>query len=203
MDISDTLAPTSDQLDAVDLLGSPPRIFTVTEVSRGSTEQPVNIKLAEFPRVWRPSKGMRRVLANCWGKQSSEWVGRRVELYCDPDVMFGKEKVGGIRISRLSHISGPTSTPMIVGRGKGGSWVVKPLPADTPSTAAPSVSQADPLSLMASRMTARGMVDREDRLAYVESVIGRAVTNPTEMSPEEVAQVNEALAAPIEEPTDA
>jgi hypothetical protein len=193
MDISDTLAPNSDQLDAVDLLGSPPRIFTITEVSRGSAEQPVQIRLAEFPRWWRPSKGMRRVLANCWGKQASEWVGRRIELYCDPDVMFGKEKVGGIRISRLSHIDGPMSTPMIVGRGKGGSWLVKPLP-DAEPTRKPA---DDPMTLMGARMKARGLTVKEDALAYVESIIGRAVASRDEMTPEEVAQVNEALSVPM------
>jgi hypothetical protein len=62
-DISDTLAPTSDQLDAVDLLGGP-RTFTVAKVTKGNPEQPVQIHLAEFPRVWRPGKSMRRVLAH-------------------------------------------------------------------------------------------------------------------------------------------
>jgi hypothetical protein len=137
MDLTNALAPKSDQLDAVDLLGSPPQVFTITDVSEGSSEQPVNIRLAEFPRVWRPSKGMLRVLAHCWGKDVKVWVGRKVELYTDPDVMFGKEKVGGIRIRRLSHITGRTSAPMIITRGKSGSWVVDPLP-DAP--AAPTES---------------------------------------------------------------
>ena len=47
-DISETLAPKSDQMDAVDLLGGP-QTFTVTEVTRGNAEQPVQIALAEFP----------------------------------------------------------------------------------------------------------------------------------------------------------
>lgn len=134
MDITETLAPTSDQLDAVDLLGGP-RIFTVTETSRGNAEQPVNVHLAEFPRVWRPGKSMRRVLAACWGTDSKQWTGRKVELYCDPDVMFGKDKVGGTRISRLSHIDGPKRIPLLVSRGKAASFTVQPLPVD----AAPSV----------------------------------------------------------------
>ena len=131
MDITNALAPKSDQLDAVDLLGSPPQVFTITDVKEGSDEQPVQIALAEFPRVWRPSKGMLRVLAHCWGKDVKEWPGRRVELYCDPDVMFGPTKVGGIRIQRLSHIGKRTSVPMIVGRGKSGSFTVDPLPDAT------------------------------------------------------------------------
>lgn len=129
MDISDTLAPKSDQLDAVDLLGGPPRIFTVSGVSRGNSEQPVQIALVEFDRVWRPGKSMRRVLAHCWGSDASQWVGRQVELFCDTEVVFGGEKVGGTRISRLSHIDKPTSVPIIIKKGRSGGYKVAPLPA--------------------------------------------------------------------------
>lgn len=132
MDISDTLAPKSDQLDAVDLLGGP-QTFTVQSVSRGNAEQPVQVQLAEFPRVWRPGKSMRRVLAYCWGKDASTWTGKRVELYCDPDVMFGGEPVGGTRISRMSHIDGPKAVPLIVKRGKSSTYKVEPLPDAAPA----------------------------------------------------------------------
>ncbi len=132
MDITDTLAPNSDQLDAVDLLGGP-RTFTVERASKGDAEQPVQVHLAEFPRVWRPSKNMRRVLARCWGKDASQWAGGRVRLYCDPDVIFGKEKVGGIRISHLSRIEGPVSVPVILGRGRSGSHKVEALAEAAPA----------------------------------------------------------------------
>jgi hypothetical protein len=127
-DISETLAPKSDQLDAVDLLGKPPRVFTITKVSKGNAEQPVEVHFAEFPRVWRPGKSMRRVLAACWGADASLWVGRRVELFCDEAVMFGGEMVGGTRISRLSHISDPRSVPIIIKKGRSGGYKVAPLP---------------------------------------------------------------------------
>lgn len=135
-DISDTLAPKSDQLDAVDLLGSPPRIFTVESVARGNTEQPVEIRLVEFPRVWRPGKSMRRVLAHLWGAEASKWTGRKVELFCDESVMFGGEPVGGTRISRMSHIDGPKSVPIIIKKGRSGGYKVTPLP-DAPTDPTP------------------------------------------------------------------
>jgi len=127
MDISDTLAPKSDQLDAVDLLGGP-QTFTITEVTKGNAEQPVNIHLAEFPRVWRPGKSMRRVLASCWGTDASAWVGRRVTLYCDESVTFGNDVVGGTRISHLSHIDKRKSVPLLIKRGKSATFTVDPLP---------------------------------------------------------------------------
>ena len=132
MDISDTLAPKSDQLDAVDLLGSP-QTFTVTKVSKGNAEQPVNVHLAEFPRVWRPGKSMRRVLAHCWGTDAAQWTGRRVTLYCDESVTFGNDVVGGTRISHLSHIDKRKSVPLLVKRGKSATFTVEPLRETAPT----------------------------------------------------------------------
>lgn len=132
MDLTKALAPKSDQLDFADLEGSEPQIFTITGVSENGSEladqQPVNISLAEFPRVWRPSKGMLRVLADNWGKEVGEWVGRQVELYGDPNVYFGREKRGGTRISRISHISKTKTTLVNPRGGKGAYWSVDPLP---------------------------------------------------------------------------
>ena len=126
MDLTDTIAPTSDQLDAVDLL-SGPRTFTIDAISKGNAEQPVNIRLVEFPRVWRPGKSMRRVLVSCWGADGAKYVGRRVTLYCDPTVQFGGQAVGGTRISHLSHIDKPRKIPLLVTRGKSAIFVVQPL----------------------------------------------------------------------------
>lgn len=132
MDLTRALAPKSDQLDFADLEGLAPQVFTITDVSENGSEladqQPVNITLAEFPRVWRPSKGMLRVLADNWKKETKLWVGRRVELYGDPNVYFGKEKRGGTRISRLSHISASKTTLVNPRGGRGAYWTVEPLP---------------------------------------------------------------------------
>lgn len=130
MDISETLAPASDQLDAIELVAGP-RVFTIARVSQGSDEQPVNVHFTDFPRPWRPSKGMRRVLAACWGVDASEWAGRRVELYFDPEVTFGKDKPGGTRIRALSHLDKPKSVPLLVSRGKSATFRVQPLAEQT------------------------------------------------------------------------
>lgn len=68
MDLTETITPKSDQLDAVDLQVSGPRTFTIESVSKGNREQPVNIRLVGLDRVWRPSKSMRRVLVSGWGQ---------------------------------------------------------------------------------------------------------------------------------------
>ena len=141
-DISDTLAPNSDQLDAVDLLGGP-QTFTIAGVRRGKDEQPVEISLAEFPRVWRPGKSMRRVLVAAWGPDASAYVGRRVTLYCDPNVKFGGEKVGGTRISHMTHLKGnkPLSVPLLISRGKSAMFTVQPLTEPAPTPSGPTAEQ--------------------------------------------------------------
>ena len=149
MDITETLAPKSDQLDAVDLLGGP-RTFTITGVKAGNEEQPVQISLAEFPRVWRPGKSMRRVMAAAWGTDAKAWVGRRVTLYCDMTVRFGGAEVGGVRISHLSHIDKPLSVPLLVTRGKSAMFKVQPLKEEPRPTEADvtACSDRDALTVM-------------------------------------------------------
>lgn len=127
-DISETLAPKSDQLDNIDLRNGPPRIFTVTRVDVRDGEQPVSVHLAEFPRPWKPGKNMRRVLAHCWGRESDSWPGKSVELFSDERVKFGNETPGGTRISRISHIDGPQNVPVLVTQGRSGFYKVEPLP---------------------------------------------------------------------------
>jgi hypothetical protein len=133
LDMSDTIAPKSDQLDAVDLLGGD-RTFTIERVTRNNDEQPFNFHLSGFPRPWRPNLSMRRVLMACWGPDAATYVGRRVTLYCDPDVEFGGAAVGGTRIRALSHLSKPKAVPLLVKRGRSAMFTVKPL-ADEPTPA--------------------------------------------------------------------
>lgn len=137
MDITDALAPNSDQLDAIELVT--PRTFTIAAGSRMAVRDGktvAEVALENFPRVWRPSKGMLDVLARCWGTDAKQWVGRRVTLYNDPDVMFGKDKVGGVRVSHLSHIDGVQSVPIrAAGRARAPKpWKVEPLPDVAPVT---------------------------------------------------------------------
>ena len=49
MNLTDSIAPKSDQLDAVDLL-SGPRTFTIERVSTHNAEQPFNFHLADLDR---------------------------------------------------------------------------------------------------------------------------------------------------------
>lgn len=136
MDISTTIAPDSTQVNADDALGNPITV-TITDVTKGNADQPVNIHLAEIPdRVYRPGKSMRRVLVAVWGADSSAYIGRRMTLYCDPSITFGRDRVGGLRISHMSGLSGPVTVALTVTRGKRAPYTVEPLPdAQTEPTA--------------------------------------------------------------------
>lgn len=133
MNIAETTAPKSDQQNYDDYVGGP-KTVTVTEVMAGSAEQPVEIHLKEFPgRPFKPSKSMRRVLLACWGADSSVYAGRKMTLYGDPDVKFGGQAVGGIRIGALSDIAKPTSVRLTVSRGKISQFTVQPLETPPPA----------------------------------------------------------------------
>jgi hypothetical protein len=199
MDIGDTIAPTSDQLDAIDLLTGP-RTFTITEVTAGNAEQPVNIHLVEFDRPWRPGKSMRRVLVACWGADASQYVGRRVTLFCDPNVKFGGEAVGGTRISHLSHLDKPKSMPLLVTRGKSMTYKVQPLTEEVArSTSAPTAvrhndSKPNPAARMVQLMGQHGMTE-DTRAQFVNDVLQRKVTGAADLSAEDIGLVVAALEA--------
>lgn len=138
MDMSESIAPKSDQLDAIELVAGP-RTFTIEKVTKNNPEQPWNFHLAEFPRPWRPGKSMLRVMAAAWGLDGSKYAGNRVTLFCDPTVQFGNEIVGGLRISHMTGISKPLKVPLLVKRGKSAVFTVQPLPdAPKPAPATPA-----------------------------------------------------------------
>lgn len=125
--LRDTIVPKSDQLNAEQLLAGPMTI-TVTGVDRGTDEQPVVLHHASDPdRPYKPGKSMRKVLIFAWGEDGREWVGRSMTLYCDPEVMFGGVKVGGIRISHLSHIERDIQLSLTATKGKKKPFVIRRL----------------------------------------------------------------------------
>ncbi len=132
MDLTESIAPKSDQLNAEDLLTGP-RTFTIAEVVAGSAEQPVNVHLVEFPgRPYRPSKTQRRIMVAGWGKEAANYAGNRLTLYRDPEVTFGRDKVGGIKISHMSGLEKPLTIALTATRGKRAMSTVDPLPELSP-----------------------------------------------------------------------
>jgi hypothetical protein len=104
-DIRATLEAKSDQLNATDIMGIDLVIRIRAVTSSGSKEQPVAVYFdGDNNRPWKPSKGMRRVLAAGWGWESDDWIGKCVKLHFDNSVKYAGKEVGGIRVKAMSHI---------------------------------------------------------------------------------------------------
>jgi len=146
MDITATLAPKSNQLNTDDLIAGP-RTITITKVSAGNAEQPVAVHFeGDEGKPWYPCKSMRRVLVAAWGADASQYIGRRVTLFRDPEVQYGGIKVGGIRVSHLSDLDGPLSIALTVTRQKRAPYRVQPLaaaPVAPPAPAGPTPTKEE------------------------------------------------------------
>jgi len=122
-----SIEPKSDQLNADDLLTGP-QVFKIVDVLKGGDEkQPVVCKIDGGKQPWKPCKSMRRVMVKIWGDSPRKWVGQSVRLWCDPSVMFGGMKVGGIRIEAMTGIERKTSVVLSESRGKRSEYWIEPL----------------------------------------------------------------------------
>lgn len=119
IDISSTIIPKSDQLNADQLLADNLTIIVTKVTAGGGEDQPVSIFYeGDKGRPYKPCKTMRKLLAYAWGSNAATWIGRAMTLYNEPDVRFGGEMVGGIRISHLSDIPADIKVSLTTTRGK-------------------------------------------------------------------------------------
>jgi hypothetical protein len=177
MDMTETIAPKSDQLNADDLMTGP-RTFTIEKVSRGTAEQPVDVHLVEFPgRPFKPSKSMRRVMVAAWGSNAANYSGQRLTLYRDAEITFGRDKVGGIRISHMSGIDKALTLALTVTRGKRSPYVVKPL-ADEPAAIKPADKPASDNAARIAELRAEWKTADDERRLDIEADVARLSEQP-------------------------
>jgi hypothetical protein len=177
MDMTPTLVPKSNQLNADDLIAGP-RTITITKVSAGNSEQPVAVYFeGDNGRPWYPSKGMRRVLVAAWGAESSQYVGRSATLFRNPEVTYGGIQVGGIQISHLSNLDNPLSIALTVSKQKRSPYKVQPLKMAPP---------VDPVKPAADACVAAGLTF-EGITAFCEMVSGGDASQLAQL-PREVLQ---------------
>ncbi|OZE04359.1 hypothetical protein CH249_25845 [Rhodococcus sp. 05-2255-3B1] len=197
MDITETTAPRSDQLNFDDFTTTS-RTVTVSEVRKGTSEQPVEIHLVEFPgRPFKPSKTVRRVLGKMWGPETNNYAGRRMTLYGDPTVRFGGKTVGGIRVSHLSHIEKEATFPVTTTRGQRADYTVKPLATPPPEQPDGMVTKAQ-LSALATEYEDKGLTSRDQVLEFLEKTVGHPVKSSKELTEDEAAKVLAELAKATE-----
>lgn len=177
MDMTESIAPKSDQLNAEDLRTGP-RTFTIENVTKGSAEQPFNFHLAEIPgRPYRPSKSMRRIMVAAWGKDPLAYIGRKLTLYRNPEITFGKTKVGGIEISHMAGVENAKKIVLPVSKGRYQTFVIEPLTAPAVN-AEPTISPDQWNELNAMAMNA-GI---DNAAHFAAQVIGRQLNGPHEIT---------------------
>lgn len=130
LDMTKYTAPKSDQLNADDLIGGPLTV-TISRVraSESTPDQPVEVHIEGSDKPYKPCKSMRRVMIALWGKDATQYVGRSMTLYRDPEVQFGGMKVGGIRIGEMSHIEKDAQLVLTASKTKRAPFVVKKMKA--------------------------------------------------------------------------
>lgn len=128
-DMLATVEPRSDQLNFDNFPPGVTRTIHITRVDvKPGIDQPVDVHFEGMNgRVYRPSKGMRRVMIHVWGKESAAYVGQSMTILGDPEVMFGAVKTGGIRISHMSGIKKPVTMALTATRANRKPFTVKPL----------------------------------------------------------------------------
>ena len=148
MDMTPTIIPKSDQINSDDLIAGP-RTITVTRVTANEStpEQPVNVFFdGDNGKPFRPCKSMRRVMVSVWGADAAQYAGRAMTIYRDPEVMWGGMKVGGIRISHMSHIDRDQVLVLTASKSNRKPCTIKPLKqAAAPAKAAAKVEAPPPI----------------------------------------------------------
>ena len=172
-----TAEPRSDQWNADDFIGGP-RTFTIAGVKVGAAEQKYDIELVEGEgRVWRPPLTVLRILIAAWGDDAKVWAGRRATLYQDPTIRFGKDAVGGIRVSHLSHIDKQLRVSVTATRGKKAVHIVDPLP-DAPATVPEPSAEEVAASTDVEALKALWRASGPERRAQIEARVAELTTNP-------------------------
>jgi hypothetical protein len=135
VNMAEFTAPKTDQLNADSLIGGPVTVtITGVRANEGAPEQPVSISYdGDDGKPYKPCKSMRRVMVQVWGADAKQYVGRSMTLYCDPEVQFGGMKVGGIRISHMSHIDKPVTMALTATKAKRKPYTVQPLASQAPA----------------------------------------------------------------------
>lgn len=194
LDLRSTIIPKSDQLNADQLLGGPMTI-TVTRVSMKAGDQPVTIHYdGDGGRPYKPCLTMRKVLVLAWGHDGNAYPGKSMRLYTDPTVRFGRDEVGGVRISHLSDIPADIKVSLAVTKGKKALYEIKRM-ADGDTEFIAAIKAAETVDgLKDAFAKAYKATKQEDRRAAFKAAYDRRMSElaPSSQLQAFVAKVNAA-----------
>lgn len=176
--LTEALAPRSDQLNGDDLIAGP-RVITITSVRAVKDGRETKLVLnyeGDNGKPFKPCKTMGRAMVLAWGitpdNFEQEFPGKSIRVFRDPEVTFGADgKVGGIRISHMSHIDGPKTIKLTVSQGKKRDFTFHPLVREAQSAALTldqaraDMLAADTLDALKVVWTRKAMAPHRDALA--------------------------------------
>lgn len=96
-------------------------VVTIAKVGKANVarkdDEPEYKWLVRFNEFQKPmvlnSTNIKRIARACNSNETEEWVGKKVVLYVDPDVEFGGNVVGGLRIrSKTGAGNGDATDPL-------------------------------------------------------------------------------------------
>jgi hypothetical protein len=95
-----------------------PKTLVIARVSIDEVRRPGGVKVkkpilhftAGKPMVLNKTNGV--VLAKRYGRNSDDWTGKPIEVYAEPNVNFGGELVGGLRVRVPATAPATNGTPV-------------------------------------------------------------------------------------------
>lgn len=144
LNIAPFIEAQSDRIVADDLIAGPQtHVVARVEgaVQDGKKRLIVHLKDAEKP--FMPCKGMARLLGHLWGPDAAKWVGNTMVIYRDPDVRFGADTLGGVRICAVSNIDKAVKVPIRTSQKSVKTYDVAPIKIADQPPAAPQKSAAE------------------------------------------------------------
>lgn len=180
LSMASTIIPVSDQLNSDDLIGGP-RTIRITGVSGcPDPKQPIAVAFdGDDEKPYKPCKIMRRVMVFAWGDDAHQYMNKRMTLFRDPEVVYGGMKVGGIRISHMSHIDAKFVIALSESKAKRKPFTVNKLADEAPPVA---VAASDPVAaiegwiarklpeMLANCTTSDEVATVENRAAFVSAM---------------------------------
>lgn len=103
LDLTEAMAVDSSRLNADDLVAGPITVqITGAKTYRAKGKQRVQYAISNGHMPWHPCKTQMRLMAEIIGDKSARpWIGKWVALYRDPDVTFGSDTTGGVRLAAV------------------------------------------------------------------------------------------------------
>jgi len=106
--IREAAKPKSNQLNSVDLIGTKIIVKIIKVEVNLASEQKTKVFIEGLDgkkmQPMMPSKNMQRAMIEAWGDDENTYGGKYIELFSNPSVKWAGQEVGGVFISRLSHI---------------------------------------------------------------------------------------------------